>query len=541
MNRLFSICSVIGAACLVVAGFLVPLFLTPPAFFPYILDTNLNILGKWLLLQALSGVAVLAGSVCLLGPAVARYRSPAALPLIALGAWLAWATTSVFVNPASGYFLTMWLPTLTAGLAVLAAPLLLTTQRRCLALLVMVLAASVIVALIGVLSSLGVGVFMKFMYGLDLAKLQDGTWLVQGGARSAAAMSTLANPEYAGTYSSAMLCIWAVVLLDGGAMLRRAGAARAAWIIRGVALVAMPLVLLHVVFTGSRQALITVALLGTLRLLLALGVRLRDTAAIFCAFVLGMITVGPLAGVLILGALIVLVLVLCHRRGDLGRLVRATDRFNLAMVVGLPLLVISLAGLYSIPGPWNPTGLRLWERFSGLLSRQDESYKERLVMFTLASRMATENPIFGVGPERYRAEYFRELSEAARNDESGAFALMRYRLGAMRGEQSHNDYLQIAAETGIIGLVLFLGAVLFVLDALVQLYRESTGFRRFLALGYLIGIGAFLSLMQSSFPLHMPSRAAVFWMLMAGAIGLVSQARLAESPEDGRKTRTEPS
>jgi len=39
----------------------------------------------------------------------------------------------------------------------------------------------------------------------------------------------------------------------------------------------------------------------------------------------------------------------------------------------------------------------------------------------------------------------------------------------------------------------------------------------------------------------MPSRAAVFWMLMAGAIGLVSQARLAESPEDGRKTRTEPS
>jgi hypothetical protein len=512
----------IGACCLIAAGFVVPLFVPPPVFFPFNLDSNLTILSKWLLLQGFAGCAALAGVACLFGPAWERYRG-AVLPLGALGAWLAWGTLSVFVNPASAHFLGYWLPPLTAGLAVLLAPVLLTSERRCLALLIAVVAASILVAFIGVVSSLGFGGFISFLYGIELSALQDGRWRVQGGAKSAAAMSTLANPEYAGTYSAAMVCLWAVILLDGGAMLIRAGRRRLAWVVRGVALCALPLLLLHIVYTGSRQALVTVGLLATLRLFLALGVRMRLAAGVFCLYVLGMVFFGLVPGVGLFLVMAIAVLVHEYRGGRLPALLRRSDRFNLLVVLGLPLLVLTLVGVFSIPGPWNPTGLRLWGRFSSLLSSQDDSYQERLVMFTLASRLASENPILGIGPGRYRAEYFREFGEAAQGDDTGAMSVMRDRMGGLLGEQSHNDYLQIAAETGIVGVSLFLVAVLCVLHGLVEIARRESGRRCFLALAFLIGIGAVLSLMQTSFPLQMPSRAAVFWMLMAGAVGLISQ------------------
>ncbi|MBI1293286.1 hypothetical protein GC173_18935 [bacterium] len=496
--------------------------------FPFNLDTNLTILAKWLLLQGLAGAAVLAGGVALLGPMWERYRTAAALPVIALAGWLAWGTLSVFVNPASAHFLGYWLPSLTAGLAVLLAPVLLTSERRCLALLIGIVAASIIVGVIGIVSSLGYGGILKFLYGIDLSALQDGRWRVQGGARSAAAMSTLANPEYAGTYSAAMVCLWAVILLDGGASLMRAGRTRLAWIVRAVAIGVIPLLLLHIVYTGSRQALVTVGLLGVLRLVIALGVRLRVAAAIFCLYILGMVLLGLLPGVVLFALLIIALLAWELRCGRLKTVLIASDRFNLLVVVGIPLLVLMLAGLYSVPGPWNPTGLRLWSRFSSLLSSQDDSYQERLVMFTLASRLATKNPILGIGPGRYRAEFFREFGSAAQSDSTGTMSVMRDRMGMMLGEQSHNDYLQISAETGLVGISLFLIALLLIMEGLVRVIRTETGMRRFLALAYLIGIGAMLSLMQTSFPLQMPSRAAVFWMLLAGGVGIISQSRRVE-------------
>jgi O-antigen ligase len=523
MSRLLAPITFFGAVLMACVAFLVPLFVPPPQFFPFLLDTNVIILSKWLLLQWLALGVLCCGAASFLWDGWQRYRGLTLIPTVLLACWLGWATVSVLVNPGSQHFLARWIPPLMAGIAALCGPMLITTPMRARLVLAATLLASLGVALVGIASSIGYPGFLKFLYGIELAALRDGRWMVQGGARSAAAMSTLANPEYAGTYSAAMVCLWAVVLLDGGAALKRAGRVRLALAVRLLALVALAALLMQIFFTSSRQALITVALLGILRLALALKISMRLMAAGFCLYILTMVVLGLGPALLLLLTGILGLAAYSWRTGRLLTAVRSASRFNLALVVGMPTVVLVLGLLFSIPGPWNPTGIRVFDRFASLLSSSDDSYQERLLMFTLASRLATANPMFGIGPGRYGAEFFRELGNALENDATGAVTLMRARMGLRIGEQSHNDYLQIAAETGLIGLVLFLGTILALLYGLLRVIHGQTGELRVLAIILLIGITAFLSLMQSSFPLHMPSRAAVFWMLVGTALGVVAQ------------------
>lgn len=512
--------SLAGALLCAAVIFLVPLFVPPPSIFRFQLDTNLTILSKWLLLQWLSVGALCVGAICLLTPLARRYASPAALPTTLLLGWLLWSGVSLLINPNSAHAASLWFPILCAGLAACCGPMFFSSQRRHGLLLGAALAASVIVCTIGIASTFGVPHFIRFLYGIEISALREARWFAEGGARSATAMSTLANPEYAGTYTAAMLCLWAVVLLDWCSWLAGRARAENVWMARIACLIAIGLCFLQIVFTGSRQAFITVAIAGFFRLCVEIAVPRRWLAAGFATYLIMLVWGGVLAGIVTLLAGIAAVFVLS--RGAIIALIRRTNIFNSLLVVVLPVTLVTLALLYSIPGPWNPSGLRVLGRFSSLLSSNDNSYVERLVMFSLASEMARENPLFGVGPGRYRSEFKATFADLMEADRSGVFALMSDRFGNRIGEQAHNDYLHIAAETGLVGLSLFLLMVFTLLAALSRAADQCTGSRRLLAISYLVVIAAFLLLMLSSFPLHMPSRAAVWWMLIGGALGFVA-------------------
>jgi O-antigen ligase len=79
----------------------------------------------------------------------------------------------------------------------------------------------------------------------------------------------------------------------------------------------------------------------------------------------------------------------------------------------------------------------------------------RLPAYAVAWDMFRERPLLGVGPGSYRALYMPyKIQLDVRRPEW-------IRVGHQSFGQAHNDHLQILAETGLPGYLLFLGALVF--------------------------------------------------------------------------------
>lgn len=105
------------------------------------------------------------------------------------------------------------------------------------------------------------------------------------------------------------------------------------------------------------------------------------------------------------------------------------------------------------------------ERFSDLIvaakaRRYDALSSERLVPFLAAANMIRKHPLLGVGPGCYGFHYMDER-----------LALMKMlppnvtRSWPQNFGETHNDHLQIAAETGVAGYALFVAALVLVFRA----------------------------------------------------------------------------
>lgn len=95
----------------------------------------------------------------------------------------------------------------------------------------------------------------------------------------------------------------------------------------------------------------------------------------------------------------------------------------------------------------------------GLYLLKPDSANGRIFIWKITFNMIKDNPIFGIGFDRFRVEYgnYQEeyFAENSNNDSENILA----------GNVNHadNDYLQIWSELGIIGLILFFTIIFFVL------------------------------------------------------------------------------
>lgn len=98
------------------------------------------------------------------------------------------------------------------------------------------------------------------------------------------------------------------------------------------------------------------------------------------------------------------------------------------------------------------------------------SVQSRLELQEAAARYFAQNPLFGLGSGGFGTEFIHENNQSA--------ALMRYYVKYADWQPvfigTHNMYLQIGADTGVVGLVLFLA---FIVTLLRQLYLAEQKFR----------------------------------------------------------------
>ena len=150
----------------------------------------------------------------------------------------------------------------------------------------------------------------------------------------------------------------------------------------------------------------------------------------------------------------------------------------------------------------------------------DNSLLSRATENLAALNVFADHPILGVGPDQF-PEYYREYA-----DEIGISVRAADR-------EAHNLYLEKAAETGILGLVTFFGAVVATLFQLARARAAAIARRPELAAmasGFMLALVAYLA---TGIFLHM-SYARYFWLILAlaGATAHVVLRTMADEDAD---------
>jgi O-antigen ligase len=113
---------------------------------------------------------------------------------------------------------------------------------------------------------------------------------------------------------------------------------------------------------------------------------------------------------------------------------------------------------------------------------QDASFAWRLEMWQGAWKLIRERPLFGWGIGTFPLEHSRVVPGAAPRD------FVR-RTGPTLAEEAHNEYLQIGAELGLLGVGLYLWILgAFFQTGLRALRHREGGFRQLVLLGSLAGV-----------------------------------------------------
>jgi putative inorganic carbon (HCO3(-)) transporter len=139
-------------------------------------------------------------------------------------------------------------------------------------------------------------------------------------------------------------------------------------------------------------------------------------------------------------------------------------------------------------------------------SRESREGVTRLKVWRDTIEMIKANPITGVGMGGYWTEIPRYHQAP----------------GSMTPQQAHNDYLELVAGGGIVGLVIFLWFVAVVIRHARSNLQSPDGFRRAVCFASLIAIAGVAVHSLMDFGLHRMANAMIFAALIVIATGKVS-------------------
>jgi O-antigen ligase len=118
------------------------------------------------------------------------------------------------------------------------------------------------------------------------------------------------------------------------------------------------------------------------------------------------------------------------------------------IVIGVVLLVVGLA----VSSPATTIGRGVRELGKAAVERDYQRlFSERLLPFLAAAEMTRDHPLLGVGPGCFRYHFMSYRVALATKYPAGWTHGFPMNWGTV-----HNDHLQVAAEAGVIGLLLFL-------------------------------------------------------------------------------------
>ena len=135
-------------------------------------------------------------------------------------------------------------------------------------------------------------------------------------------------------------------------------------------------------------------------------------------------------------------------------------------------------------------------------SLSDIGVQDRSAMWQSALNMIRDRPVFGHGVNTFMANY------------------LTYWVGGERQPRyAHNCYLQMAAETGVVGLAAFGWLLWAIFARLFGTIRRVQSEEGFILLGLVVGLLAFAVHAAVDTDFYSLRQAALFWTLAGLAVG----------------------
>ncbi len=192
---------------------------------------------------------------------------------------------------------------------------------------------------------------------------------------------------------------------------------------------------------------------------------------------------------------------------------------NKKIFIFLLIVIILAVSIFIIPNPLNkPDSVisQIKERVSLKTLKNVFSSSGRIIIWKFTGIMIKDRPIIGSGigtykynTLRYQAKFFEQGDNRSIYSYSWA-------------DKAHNEYLQLWAELGIIGLAIFIWLIITYFNYGIRyLKREKDKQKKGIIIGLMGAVVAFLIDSIFWFPLHLSANLSLFWLFIGLAIVMI--------------------
>jgi O-antigen ligase/Tfp pilus assembly protein PilF len=194
---------------------------------------------------------------------------------------------------------------------------------------------------------------------------------------------------------------------------------------------------------------------------------------------------------------------------------------NKKIILLLLTAVIIATLLFIIPNPLNKPGTvfsTIKERISISQFTQGQSIIRRFAIWKFTIPMIKDHPLLGSGLGTYKYNSLRY--QAVFFEQGQNRSLYPYGFAT----KAHNEYLQLWAEIGIIGLAIFIWLMITYFNYGIRyLKRENNKQKKGIVIGLMGAVVAVLMDGMFGFPLHLPATIALFWLALALTVVMIKR------------------
>jgi len=196
-------------------------------------------------------------------------------------------------------------------------------------------------------------------------------------------------------------------------------------------------------------------------------------------------------------------------------------RDNKKIFIIVFLMIILIISLFIIPNPLNKPGTiisKIKGRTSVTQLIQGSSIKRRIAIWKFTTLIIKDHPLLGSGLGTFK---YNSLKYQAKFFEQGDNrALYPYGIA----DKTHNEYLQLWAELGIIGLAIFIWLMITYFNYGIRyLKREKNIQKQGIVIGLMGAVVAVLVDGIFGFPLHLPATIVLFWLALALTFAMIKR------------------
>ena len=189
-------------------------------------------------------------------------------------------------------------------------------------------------------------------------------------------------------------------------------------------------------------------------------------------------------------------------------------------------LVITI--IYSTDNPLNKSAITVPQRAMSTFDEQDPSINTRLLIWKTTLEMIKDRPIFGSGIGTFKMNYLNYQAEFLKNNPY----YIKY---SVKAGEAHNEYLQMWAEIGIIGLGIFMGIILMFYSLIIDYLKKNDSDKdKIIVFGLVLGITCFLIHSLFTFPLHVPALGITFFTLVGLTVIYTRKINLPKTDSDNK-------